>query len=260
MRSVIRVTVALFVALAPLAAQEASPQEAPAAPAAPTVPAAPQEAPLPPLSAQPAAPAAPVAPRPDALLAFNQGRAHESAGRAAEAAAKFREAIAICDAELAENPQRMDAYTVKSWSLFRLGRYREVVDLGTQALRVRFDARIVQVMGEAYFHLGDDAASLRNLQRYIDSASEFADRVPTSYFYMAESYVRLRRFDHADIAYALAVYREPNMPRWWLRYGLAVEALGDYRRADEYFGRALRLSPTLAEARDGQARVRARLN
>lgn len=254
MRSVIRLSVALLIALAPLAAQEASPPEVP------TVPAAPQEAPLPPLSAQPASPAAPVAPRPDALLAFNQGRAHESAGRAAEAAAKFREAIAICDAELAENPQRMDAYTVKSWSLFRLGRYREVVDLGTQALRVRFDARIVQVMGEAYFHLGDDAASLRNLQRYIDNASEFADRVPTSYFYMAESYVRLRRLDHADIAYALAVYRDPNMPRWWLRYGLAVEALGDYRRADEYYGRALRLSPNLAEARDGQARVRARLN
>lgn len=254
MRSFIRVILALLIALAPLAAQEA------ASPDASAVQTAPQEAPLPPLSAQPAQPAAPVAPRPDALLAFNQGRAHEGAGRAAEAAAKYREAIAICDAELAENPQRMDAYTVKSWSLFRLGRYREVVDLGTKALRIRFDARIVQVMGEAYFHLGDDATSLRNLQRYIDNAGEFADRVPTSYFYMAESYVRMRRYDHADIAYALAVYREPNMPRWWLRYGLAVEALGDFRRADEYFGRALRLSPTMAEAREGQARVRARLN
>lgn len=257
MRSVFRIALALLVALAPLAAQEAAPPDASAAPAAPAVV---QEAPLPPLSAQPAQPAAPAQARPDALLAFNQGRAHESAGRTAEAEAKYRQAIAICDAELAENPQRMDAFTVKSWSLFRLGRYREVVDLGTQALRIKFDARIVQVMGEAYFHLGDDATSLRNLQRYIDNAGEFADRVPTTYFYMAESYVRMRRYDHADIAYAMAVYREPNMPRWWLRYGLAAEALGDFRRADEYFGRALKLSPTMAEAREGQTRVRAKLN
>lgn len=249
MRSAIVPVLVLFVAFSAFAQDEAEP--------APVV-----ETPvLPPLTAQPSPPAkaAPAQQKADALLLYNQGRNLESAGKAAEAAAKYRESIVVCDAELSQNPTRMDAYTVKSWSLFRLARYRDVVNVGSAALKVKFDARIVEVMGEAYFHLGDDASALKYLQRYIENASEFADRVPTAYFYMAESYLRLKRYDHADIAYALAVYREPSLSRWWFRYGSAAEALGEYARAFDLYGRALRLSPGMQEALDGQARVKARL-
>ncbi|TFG79180.1 MAG: tetratricopeptide repeat protein [Spirochaetales bacterium] len=218
---------------------------------------------LPPLSAQqtPASPvqAAPSVPKPDALLLYNQGRNLESTGRVSEANAKYQQSIVVCNAELVSDPTRMDAYTVKSWSLFRLGRYREVTTVGNAALRMKFDPRIVEVIGEAYFYLGDDASALKNLQRYIENVGEYADRVPTAYFYMAESYLRQKRFDHADIAYGMAVYREPNMARWWYRYGGTAEALGQYARAYDLYGRALRLSPGMQEALDAQARVKARL-
>lgn len=197
--------------------------------------------------------------RADALLLYKQGRDLETAGKKAEADAKYRESVAVCDRELAADPARMDSYTVKCWSLFRLERYREVIDLGSAGLKVKFDARIVEVMGEAYFHLGDDASAMRYLQRYLDNVGEYGDRVTTAYFYMAESYARQKRLDHADIAYSFAVYREPGIARWWYRYASVVEALGEYQRAFDLYARALRLSPGMAEATAAQERVKARM-
>ncbi len=198
-------------------------------------------------------------PKADALLLYKQGRDLEAAGKRAEALAKYRDSVAICEKELAADPTRMDSYTVKCWSLFRLDRFREVVDIGAAGLKVKFDARIVEVMGEAYFHLNDDANAMRFLQRYLDNVGEYGDRVPTAYFYMAESLMRQKKLDHADIAYSLAVYREPGIARWWYRYASVVETLGDYSRSSELYARALKLSPGMAEAIAGQARVKARL-
>lgn len=195
----------------------------------------------------------------DALLLYKQGRDLEAQGKASEAAAKFKASVSVCDTELASDPTRMDAYTVKCWSLFRLERYKEVIDIGSAGLKVKFDARIVEVMGEAYFFLNDDARAIRNLQRYIDSVGEYGDRVSTAYFYMAEIYMRQKRLDHADIAYSLAVYRDPGVARWWYRYALTVETLGEYQRSYDLFTRALRLSPGMADALAGQTRVKARL-
>ncbi|GAB1431874.1 tetratricopeptide repeat protein [Spirochaetota bacterium] len=196
--------------------------------------------------------------KPDALLLFRQGRDLEAAGKKPDSDAKYKEAVTFCDAELLTDPSRMDAYTVKCWSLFRLEKYKEVIDVGNQGLKVKFDARIIETMGEAYFHLGDDAKALKNLQRYIENIGEYGERVPTAYFYMAESYVRTKRLDHADIAYAMAVYREPGMARWWYRYGSVAESLGENSKAYELYGKALKLSPGMAEAAAGQARVNSR--
>jgi tetratricopeptide (TPR) repeat protein len=195
----------------------------------------------------------------DALLLYKQGRDLETAGKLADAQAKYRASVSVCDKELAADPTRMDAYTVKCWSLFRLERYREVVDIGAAGLKVKFDARIVEVMGEAYFHLNDDGRAVKSLQRYLDNVGEYGDRVPSAYFYMAESYMRQKRLDHADIAYSIAVYREPGIARWWYRYASLKEQLGDYGRAVELYGKALRLSPGMTEAINGQARAKARL-
>jgi len=206
------------------------------------------------------APAQTAAPsKADALLLYKQGRDLEAAGKRTEALARYRESVTVCDRELATDPTRMDSYTVKCWSLFRLDRYREVVDIGAAGLKVKFDARIVEVMGEAYFHLNDDTNAMRFLQRYLDNVGEYGDRVPTAYFYMAESLMRQKKLDHADIAYSLAVYREPGIARWWYRYAAVVETLGDYKRSNELYTRALKLSPGMAEAIAGQARVKARL-
>lgn len=212
---------------------------------------------LPLAAQQPAAPAAAQAPsKQDALLLYRQGRDLESAGKQAEAQAKYGDSVAICDQELALDPRRIEAYVVKCWSLFRLGRHEDVIVAGQAALKIQFDARAAEVMGESYYHLGQMDNALKYLQRYVDAAGEGGDRVPTAYFYMGEAYLRLRKFAHADIAYSTAVKREPSMPRWWFRLGWACEQLQEWKRAYDAYAKALALNPAYQEAVDAQARVK----
>src|SRR5690554_3667399 len=91
--------------------------------------------------------------KPDALRSFRQGRNLEAVGRTEDAKASYEEAIDICKQDLAANPKNMDAYTIYGWSLFRLGKYRETVEICQEALKIVNDYRIVETMGEAYFYL-----------------------------------------------------------------------------------------------------------
>jgi len=231
---------ALAASILPAAAQATT---APPAPAAPTE-ASPQAAPQPKL---------------DALLMYRQGRDLETAGRQAEAQAKYAQAVAVCDQELATDPRRLEAYVVKCWSLFRLGRHAEVISIGQAGMKIAFDARISEVMGESYYFLGQMDNCIKSLQKYIEAVGDSGDRGPTAYFFMGEAYLRLKKYSHADMAYSTAVLKEPNLPRWWYRLGNACENLGDWKRALDAYNKALSLSPAYAEALTAQARVKAKV-
>jgi tetratricopeptide (TPR) repeat protein len=253
-RQIVLIAILLASAALPLLAEEASDasdsQEGAAAPAA-------QAAPAP--AAQPAAaPAAqsPAAPKIDALLLYRQGRDLESDGKTADAQAKYNQAIAVCDREMQADPKRVEAYVVKCWSLFRLSKHSDVIATGQAGLRVSFDARISEVMGESFYFLGQMDSSLKYLQRYIDVAGDSGDRGPTALFFMGEVYLRLKRYSHADIAYSAALKGEPNMSRWWFRLGNACEGLEEWKRAFDAYGKAVSLNPSYQEAKDGQARVK----
>jgi tetratricopeptide (TPR) repeat protein len=250
---------ALFLALGPAPAQEAQAPEAAteagSAEATPAPAAAPSPAVAPQAAAQPSASAS----KQDALALFRQGRDLETAGKAADAQAKFAQSVSICDKELAADPSRIEAYVVKGWSLFRLGRHAEVVSTGQAGLKVAFDARLVEVMGESYYYLGRMEDCLRSLQKYVEVVGETGDRGPTAYFYMGEAYLRLKKYSHADMAYSTAVRRDANMPRWWFRLGSACEYLGEWKRAYDAYAKAISLSPAYKEALDAQARVKPKL-
>jgi len=258
----------IFVALAltggpALAQEETAPVETPEQAQAETVEAPAAAAPA---AVQPApvqrAPAGPAAAQSklDALALFRQGRDLETAGKTADAQAKFAQSVAICDRELAADPTRIEAYVVKGWSLFRMGKHAEVISTGQAGLKVSFDARIVEVMGESYYHLGRMQDCLRSLQKYIEVVGETGDRGPTAYFYMGEAYLRLKRYSHADIAYSTALRRDSNMPRWWFRLGNACESLGEWKRASDAYAKAISLSPAYKDALDAQARVKPKLS
>lgn len=257
MRSLFRVICLVFLVLAggTVFAQDeasASAQDPAQVPAASAPPPAQSPVPLPASSLAPA--------KADALELYRQGRSLEAAGRTADAQAKYRLAIAVCDKELGQDATRMDAYAVKCWCLFRLERYQEVVDIGTAGLKVKYDPRLSETMGEAYYHLGKFDLALKNLQKYIENVGEYGDRVSTAYFYMGETYLRLKRYSHADISYSLAVHREPSMARWWYRYGQSVEYQNDWKRAADLYSRALKLSPEMKEASAALARVKTHIN
>jgi len=198
--------------------------------------------------------------RPDALLLYRQGRDLETMNRKAEAQTKYEKSVAVCDSELAQDPRRIEAYVVKCWSLFRLGRHQEVISAGTTALKIQSDARISEIMGESYFYLNENTLSLKCFQRFVDAADQGADRLPTAYFYMGEIYMRQKKYSHADIAYSMALSKESTMPRWWYRLGLSCENLGEWKRANDAYAKALALSPDMKEALDGEARVKPHLS
>ncbi|HTX74348.1 MAG TPA: tetratricopeptide repeat protein [Rectinemataceae bacterium] len=194
--------------------------------------------------------------KPDALLLYRQGRDLESAGKTADAQAKYTQSVAICSQELAQDPKRMEAYVVKCWSLFRLGRHDEVISNGLAALKIQFDPRVSEVMGESFYFLGQMDSSLKYLQRYVDAVGEDGDRFSTAYFFMGEAYLRLKKYSHADMAYSTAVSKDPSMSRWWYRLGMACEYLEDWKRAYQAYSKAVSLSPGYQDALDGQGRVK----
>jgi tetratricopeptide (TPR) repeat protein len=195
----------------------------------------------------------------DALLLYHQGRDLETAGNQAEAEAKFTQSVAVCDQELAADPKRLEAYVVKCWSLFRLGKHSDVISTGQTGLKVSFDARISEVMGESYYFLGQMDNCLKYLQKYIEISGDSGDRGPTAYFFMGEAYLRLKKYSHADIAYSTALSKEPSMSRWWFRLGNACEAQADWKRALDAYNKALALSPSYEEAQTAQARAKAKV-
>ena len=183
--------------------------------------------------------------RPDALQMYREGR--------------FEDAVRICLNELEVMPRNLDSYVVLGWSLVSLGRYQEAVNYGNAALRVsRFDTRVIQNMGEAYFYLGNNQEALRFFEEYL-SLVELGARVATTYYYMGEIFIRLRDFPRADISLTTAVQLFPNNARWWARLGYAREMAEDFRFALEAYNRALTLSPAQTEALNGRSRVQARL-
>jgi len=205
------------------------------------------------------APAAAQAPKLDALLLYRQGRDLETAGKQADAQAKYVQSIAVCDRETQSDPKRLEAYVVKCWSLFRLNRHSEVIATGQAGMRVAFDPRISEVMGESYYFLDQMDSSIKYLQKYLDAVGDSGDRGPTALFFMGEAYLRLKKYSHADIAYSAAVSREPSMPRWWFRLGNACESLGEWKRALDAYNKALALNPSYQEAIAAQARAKSKV-
>lgn len=190
----------------------------------------------------------------DALKLYRTGRSLDSAGRAEEAKNAYTESVRICLAELQQNPRNMDSYTVYTWSLFRLHRYRETIAVCTEALKLAPDVRIIETLGEAYFYINDYKESLRQMERYIDMEPT-GERTSVAYFYTGDIYRLTKRYQKADIAYSAAVHLEPSNSLWWYRLGLAREQTGNKQSAKDAFQRALNIRRDYKEAADALARV-----
>ncbi|WP_304224015.1 tetratricopeptide repeat protein [Gracilinema caldarium] len=197
--------------------------------------------------------------KPDALKSYRIGRDLEAQGRMSDANARYDEAVQICKQEIAQNATNMDSYTVLTWALLRQKKYSEVIEWAQKGLKVNpNDYRVMETMGEAYFYQNEYNLSLKYMQKYVDAAPN-AERVSVAYFFMGEVYRIQQKYNHADIAYTIAVKLESGLPVWWYRLGSVREALGDYSGSLTAYQQALKLNPSYKEASDGAERVKKRL-
>lgn len=183
--------------------------------------------------------------RPDALKEYRAGN--------------YERAVEICRMELAETPGNMDSHTVLGWSLLRLGRNKEALEAGTAAMnQARYDVRIIEIVGEAHYFLGNNRDALKFFEEYCVLAPT-GDRIALVYFYMGEIFIRLGEYNHADMAFTTAVYHSANTAKWWARLGYAREMAQDYRYSLEAYDKALQLNTALTEALRGKERVQEKM-
>ncbi len=177
----------------------------------------------------------------DALVAFREGR--------------FADAIRITSAEIAANPANMDSYAVQGWALMGLGRWSDAVDLSQRGLQqARYDHRLVAIMGEAQYRLGNNLAALQYLQEYAAIRPQGAI-IDDVYRLMAEVHARLEEYHRADIALTTALYFEPGSTDGWLRLGEIRELSGSVESAVAAYRRALEINPNLARALEAIQRL-----
>lgn len=184
--------------------------------------------------------------KPDALKLYTAGR--------------YAEAIAVCEKEIAERPSNMDSYVVLCWSLIRNRQYSEAEYWGLQSRKLsKYDQRAVEVLGEAKYYLGKNQEALSLFQEYVSLVGEKGSRLGEAYYFMGEIYIRLARYNHADIAFSQAVRTEPLYDYWWTRLGYAREMAGNYTLSLAAYEKALQLHAGQVDALRGRDRVRTRL-
>jgi len=183
--------------------------------------------------------------RADALLEYKKGN--------------YNKAVEICLGEIERMPRNMDSYVVLGWTYIKTGKYQEALDAGLSALKVsRYDTRIIETVGEAYYYLGKNLDALKYFEEYTVLAPT-GDRIELAYFFMGEIFIRLGEYHHADIAFTTAVYHFPNSARWWSRLGYAREMAEDWKYSLEAYEKALQLNSSYTEASRGRSRVKAKL-
>lgn len=183
--------------------------------------------------------------RPDALELYRDGN--------------YQRAVEVTLEEIEEQPRNMDAYTVLGWSLLALGRYEDSLQYGLRALEIsRFDARIIHIVAESHYFLGNYLDALGYFEEYV-AVAPTGDLVDQVYFAMGEIFLRFGEYHHADAAFSTAVYLDGDIASWWSRLGFAREQAEEYTHALEAYDRALELNPNLAEALRGRERVQAQI-
>jgi tetratricopeptide (TPR) repeat protein len=193
-----------------------------------------------------------------ALQLYSRGRQYQVSGHEGDAQKAFSSSLAIVDAMLAADPGRRDVVYLKCWNLFRLGRHKDVVAAAEKALALSADYRVTETLAESLYFLERDEEALRYFASYVGSAPPGDERFSSAYYYVGECYMRLKKYEHADIAFSTAISLEKGMYFWWYRLGSVKENLGQYKRAYESYGKALELRPGFAAAVEGRSRVKAK--
>lgn len=209
-----------------------------------------QASPRPAPAPQPVVPA-----KPDALKLYREGRDFETIQKYSEARERFLKSAEVCRQELKENSRNIESYVVLGWSLIRLEQYKEVVTISNTALTISpKENRIIESLAEAYFYLDNYTESLKLFEQYVNALPN-GDRASTAYFFVGDIYRLTQKYEHADIAYSIAIRKSPGIALWWYRLGMVRELAGKKAEAKVAYNKALEYRPIYQEASDALRRL-----
>ena len=168
----------------------------------------------------------------------------------------YAAAIEVCEEEIRYNAYNVESYVVLCWSLVANGQNSEAENWATRAREIAsYDHRIVEILAESKYFLGKNDEALALFREYISLVGENGGRIGEVYYYMGEIYVRLEKYNHADIAFSKAIHTEPLLDHWWARLGYAREMAQNYTLSLEAYDQALSLNSTQSNAQRGKERV-----
>lgn len=173
---------------------------------------------------------------------------------------RYAEAVAVCEQEIKVNPNNIDSYCVLCWSLIRNRQYAQAEQYALEARKKNAtDIRLIESVGEARYYQGKNNGALEMFQLYVTNAPMSAGDYSWAYYYMGEIYVRQAKYEHADIAYSMAVHVNPSKALFWTRCGYAREMTSSYQSALDAYNKALELDAAQVEAVRGKERCASRL-
>lgn len=182
----------------------------------------------------------------DALILYQNGR--------------YQESVAVCEQEIASNPNRVESYVVMCWSLVKNKQYAEAEVRANAGLKINpYDVRLLEILGEAKYYLGNYKGATEQFQKYFSNATESHPRLGSAYYLMGEIYIKQGRYMHADISLSMAVKKDATNDKWWTELGYAREMAKDYVRAAEAYDKALSINPSSINAEKGRTRVNSKL-
>lgn len=171
---------------------------------------------------------------------------------------KNNEVALLAPEILKKNPQDMDAYIGFAWSLNSLKEYQKARDTAQAGYLKSKDPRLAQAMGEALYNLGENATALAYFQEYLSKFPE-GSKAAVSFYLCGELYIRMGKYNHADIAFSSALQYNPSNARWWTRLGWVREKTSRYLLALKAYEQAVSLNPNLQDAQSGKTRMLAKI-
>ncbi|SCW28176.1 TPR repeat-containing protein [Borreliella japonica] len=172
----------------------------------------------------------------DSLLLYKEG--------------KFKEAILNTLEEIRLNPNNLDARTILIWSLIAIGEYKRAEKEAIMGLGIKkYDIRIIQALGEAYFFQKNYENALKYFQEYISLDPKGA-RIIKVYNLIADSFYELKRYNEADFAYENALRFAPNNQNLLIKLARSRINAKNKVLAEEALIKLLAISPNNLEAKD----------
>ncbi len=171
---------------------------------------------------------------------------------------KNNEAALLAPEILKKNPQDMDAYIGFAWSLNALKEYQKALDTAQAGYTKSKDPRLAQAMGEALYNLGENETALSYFQEYLSKFPE-GSKAAVTFYLCGELYIRMGKYNHADIAFSSALQYNPSNARWWTRLGWVREKTSRYLLALKAYEQAVNLNPSLQDAQSGKTRMLAKI-